>query len=278
MHNLGRKPSILHSNRLSFALTSRLSSFLATTNAKAICTPTQYPTTLHKFDKSPRTNSRPLSLQEDFDSTLPAEPPTDSYLIKEHEYPSIRALRTDADIGDGLWLCSHCRHENILRHYKGTFPFKHLRCHRCHHILCSHCHTSAILSPIPFGLIYARPPPLGRETRYCHVCPTCGLSHRAEQEGSTLDFYATKCAGCGLSSWGDWPRYHIGDHEPYRRDPDASFAELIDQRAEDAARLAFRWVVANKVDSRPASRMSNADVGSDTEEVDAGVEESDGKK
>jgi len=93
-----------------------------------------------------------------------------------------------------------------------------------------------------------------------------------------LDFYATKCAGCGLSSWGDWPRYHIGDHEPYRRDPDASFAELIDQRAEDAARLAFRWVVANKVDSRPASRMSNADVGSDTEEVDAGVEESDGKK
>lgn len=272
MHDLGRKPSLLQSNRLSLALTSRLSSFLETTSAKAICAATPYPSTPHKVTKAPRTSSGPLSLQEDFDSFLSAEPPTDPYLIKEHEYPSIRALRTDEEIGDGLWLCSHCRHENILRHYKGTFPFKHLRCLRCHHILCSHCHTSAILSPIPFGLIHARPLLLGREIRYCHMCPTCGLSHRAEQEGTTLDFYATKCADCGLSSWGDWPRYHIGDHEPYRRDPDVIFAELVDRRAEDASRLAFRWVVANEVDSKLVSRLSDAELGKASEEAEVEVE------
>ncbi|CAO2649100.1 Nn.00g100490.m01.CDS01 [Neocucurbitaria sp. VM-36] len=176
------------------------------------------------------------TLQQLFDAAVLAEAPTESYLIHENKYPSIRALRTDADIGDGLWICCHCRNENILRHYKGPFPFQYLRCNRCNRVLCSECHTSEILSTVPFGMICASQPAGYRELRYCHVCSTCGLSHRAEtSEYATLDFYGVTCAGCGTSSYGDWPRYHIGNNEPYRRDPDATFARLVDQKADNAA-------------------------------------------
>ncbi|KAH9878637.1 hypothetical protein IAQ61_001909 [Plenodomus lingam] len=255
MNDVQRKPSVLHPKRLSLAVTSRLSTLFEKTEPKFPSPPSRSPTAHQKLTKPPRTSSGPLTLQEDFDSTVPAEPPTEPYLIKENDYPNLRALRTDQDIGDGLWLCSHCRHENILRHYKGAFPFKHLRCNRCNHILCPDCHTSAILSAIPYGLIHARRTLTGRQVRYCHVCPTCGLSYRAEQEGTTLDFYGTICVNCSATSWGDWPRYHIGNHEPYRRDPDAVFTQLVDQRAADAARLAFQWVIAN-AGTRPRSRLS----------------------
>lgn len=50
---------------------------------------------------------------EDFRSRIPAEPPTEGYLISQNSYPAIRALRTDEDLGDGLWMCCYCRHENI---------------------------------------------------------------------------------------------------------------------------------------------------------------------
>ncbi|KAF1929674.1 uncharacterized protein M421DRAFT_91501 [Didymella exigua CBS 183.55] len=49
-----------------------------------------------------------LSRQEDYDPKLPAEPPTSPDLISEYRYPHLRALRTDVEIGDGLWLCCHC--------------------------------------------------------------------------------------------------------------------------------------------------------------------------
>jgi hypothetical protein len=63
-------------------------------------------------------------------------------------------------------------------------------------------------------------------------------------EGTTLDFNGVICFGCGTSSYGDWPRYHIGTVEPYRRDPDSSFVKLVMARADDAAKLVFRWELA----------------------------------
>jgi len=63
-------------------------------------------------------------------------------------------------------------------------------------------------------------------------------------EGTTLDFYGVTCFGCGATSYGDWPRYHIENVEPYRRNPDSSFFKLVEARAEDAAKLVFRWEMA----------------------------------
>ncbi|KAF2134050.1 hypothetical protein P153DRAFT_277386, partial [Dothidotthia symphoricarpi CBS 119687] len=180
---------------------------------------------------SRKSDSHLGNLQEDFDSAIPAEEPTCPSFIWDHRYPSLRALRTDMDIGDGLWICCHCRHENILRHFKGRFPFKHLRCNRCDRTLCSSCHTSEILSPLPYGLVQVPEPSRDCELRYCHVCSNCGLSHRAERAGTTLDCYGVVCTGCGVSSYGDWPRYYIGSVESYRRDPDAAFARLGEKKA-----------------------------------------------
>ncbi|KAH7401973.1 hypothetical protein DE146DRAFT_593867, partial [Phaeosphaeria sp. MPI-PUGE-AT-0046c] len=170
--------------------------------------------------QSPLEGTRMGCVQAALQFAEPAELPTDPFLILQNKYPALRALRTDADIGDGMWICYHCRHENILRHWKGPFPFKYLRCDRCDRQLSHTCHSSEVLTPWPFGMISAPAPPLGHEVRYCHVCTQCGLSHRAEMVGTTLDFYGVTCAGCGSSSYGDWPRYYIGSVEPYRRDPD----------------------------------------------------------
>lgn len=178
-------------------------------------------------------------VQATLDFAEPAESPTEPYLILQNKYPALRSLRTDSEIGDGLWICCHCRHENILRHWRGPFPFKYLCCDRCNRRVCHTCHSSEVLTPWPFGMISAPPPPFGREVRYCHVCTKCGLSHRAETVGTTLDFYGVTCIGCGSSSYGEWPRYYIGSVEPYRRDPDSSFVKLVVARADDAAKLVF---------------------------------------
>jgi hypothetical protein len=73
--------------------------------------------------------------------------------------------------------------------------------------------------------------------------------------GTTLDFYGVTCAGCDTSSYGEWPRYHIGNVEPYRRDPDSSFVKLIEARADDAAKLAFQWEMAD-TESEPRSELN----------------------
>jgi hypothetical protein len=74
-------------------------------------------------------------------------------------------------------------------------------------------------------------------------------------EGTTLDFYGVTCAGCGMSSYGDWPRYYIGSVEPYRRDPDSSFVKLVLARTDDAAKLSYMRELADP-ESRPMSRLS----------------------
>jgi hypothetical protein len=141
----------------------------------------------------------------------------------------------------GCGCVCHCRHENIIRHYNGPHPFQYLRCGRCDRGICTDCHCSEVLTPWPMGMISTPRPAPGREVRYCHVCTNCGLSNRAEMEGVTFDFYGITCSGCSTSSYGDWPRYHIGTVEPYRRDPNASFVKLVMAKAEHAARIQFRY-------------------------------------
>jgi hypothetical protein len=144
---------------------------------------TALPNPLFLESRSSKGNRRPGSLQDAFTSAVPAELPTEPHLILENKYPALRSLRTDTEIGDGLWVCCHCHHENILRHWKGPFPFKYLRCNRCERQPCTSCHSSEILTPWPRGMITAHRPAYGHDVRYCHVCTNCGLSHRADLEG-----------------------------------------------------------------------------------------------
>ncbi|KAF1829757.1 hypothetical protein BDW02DRAFT_509197 [Decorospora gaudefroyi] len=242
-----RQSSIFRPDRLSRAFTSTLTSVVEKLEGRKSSAPTYQCPLSPTIERYTKAGGRFASVQEDFDSAIPVEAPTEDYLIQQNKYPAIRALRTDSEIGDGIWRCCHCRHENIVTHYRGAFPFKYLTCNRCDRPICSQCHSSEIISPLPYGMIQAPRSAGGREVRYFHLCTECGLSHRAEMEGNTLDFYGVTCAGCGSASYGDWPRYHIGNNEPYRRDPNISFAKLIDATADDAARLAFRWVIANQV-------------------------------
>ena len=237
-----RKGNNFHNNRLSTVFTSGLTDVLEKYSPLKVSEPKKISTITFPDSRSSKESSR--SVQEVSDSATPAKAPTEPYLIQENKYPSLRSLRTDNDVGDGLWICCHCHHENILRHWKGLFPFKYLRCDRCTRTLCSDCHRSEVLTPWPFGMVNATRPAPGREVRYCHACTNCGFTHRAEMEGTTLDFYGVTCFGCGATSYGDWPRYHIGNVEPYRRDPDSSFFKLVEARAEDAAKLVFRWEMA----------------------------------
>jgi hypothetical protein len=200
-------------------------------------------------------NQRAGSLQNAFTAAVLAELPTEPHLILENKYPALRSLRTDADIGDGLWICCHCHHENILRHWKGPFPFKYLHCDRCDRLICKDCHSFEILTSWPRGMITAYRTSVGQDVRYCHVCMNCGLSHRAELEGTTLDFYGVTCAGCKTSSSGNWSRYFIGSVEPYRRDPDSSFVKLVLARADDGAKLSYIRDLADP-DSRSVSRLT----------------------
>ncbi|KAH6612561.1 hypothetical protein C7974DRAFT_80365 [Boeremia exigua] len=229
--------STLFSNPLSICL--NLKSFIRMTEIERVKHRRQLPITSQAA--LPKGCNQVTSSQKDYTSKVLVEPPTEPSLIADHRFPSLRALTSDAEIGDGLWLCCHCRHENILRHYAGLFPFKHLTCRRCTRIVCSHCHTTEILSPLPFGMVHAPAPAQGREPRYLHVCTACGLSHRAEMVGSTIDFYGVTCQGCGASSYGDWPRFCIGSVEPYRRDPDARYVRLVEQKAERAVCQRCCW-------------------------------------
>lgn len=185
----------------------------------------------------PLTRTSSKSVRKDYDSSIRVEAPTRPCLIRQHRYPSLRALTTDEKIGDGIWVCCDCRYENILRHYGGQFPFKHLVCAGCKHTLCDDCLTTEIVTPMPTGLALAPRPSKGEELRYFQMCPGCGLSHRAGMGRKTeiLDFCGVTCAGCGAFSDGDWPRFRIGSVEPYRLDPDASSARLDELRGERAA-------------------------------------------
>lgn len=229
-----------HSKRLSTAVTWRLTNVVEKYNERKANESSRI-SVITLPETRPSKESSCGSLEDILNHAVLAEEPTDSYLVLENVYPSIRNLLTDDDIGDGLWICCLCHHENVLRHWKGPYPFKYLLWDRCNRKLCSSCHSSEVLKPWPFGLVSAPQPAPGREVRYCHVCTNCGSTHRAEMEGTTLDFYEVTCAGYGTTSYGDWPGYHIGTVEPYRRYPYSSFVKFIEVRADEALKLAVRW-------------------------------------
>jgi hypothetical protein len=249
---LQRRSTIFSSRRISALFTPRLTPGTDQVDRRS-SDPATFPIPTSSEPCSSRDSSRG-ALHDVLDSAIPAESPTEPYLILENKYPALRSLRTDGDIGDGLWICCHCHHENIIRHWKGPYPFKYLCCDRCTRKLCLNCHSTEVLTHWPVGMISAPRPAVGCEVRYCHMCTTCGLTHRAEMAGTTLDFYGVTCAGCDTSSYGEWPRYHVGSVEPYRRDPDSSFVKLIEARADDAAKVSYRWEMAD-MEPEPGSGL-----------------------
>jgi hypothetical protein len=62
----------------------------------------------------PLTHTSSKVIRKDYDSNILVEGPTPPFLINQHRYPSLRSLKTDEEIGDGIWVCCQCRHENIL--------------------------------------------------------------------------------------------------------------------------------------------------------------------
>lgn len=166
--------------------------------------------------------------------------------------------------GDGLWEC--CRGHEVsdqvrlhialsidpslsppqqeLIHWTGAYPFKHVRCTQCEHILCRNCCTTEVLSPLE----HESPRPNAfygatEHVMYGQICPGCGLSHRAHTvqtlDGAVADRIVTfahlTCA-CGLPATTSWLQFRIGPADEYRSNPHEAFATLSCQRAEHSVR------------------------------------------
>ena len=139
------------------------------------------------------------------------------------QYPHLNAYEER----DGVWVCC-CKHENPLQHFKGAFPFKRLVCGSCSHILCSACETTAIIVPIHDHPTLTEK---GRtELRFFQVCPSCGLSHRAEnrrpdQHGNRLCWVPkvshsdAEACSCGEVARPSWLKYAIGEACEFRLEP-----------------------------------------------------------
>jgi hypothetical protein len=139
------------------------------------------------------------------------------------QYPHLNAHEER----DGVWVCC-CKHENPLQHFKGMFPFKRLVCGSCSHVLCSACETTAMISPLQEHADFQEKD----ETvlRFFQVCPSCGLSHRAEtrkpdEHGNRLCWVpkvshsdADTCS-CGEPARFNWLKYAIGEAYGFRLEP-----------------------------------------------------------
>ncbi|KAJ4370391.1 hypothetical protein N0V83_004909 [Neocucurbitaria cava] len=160
-------------------------------------------------------------------------------------------LRTDAS--DGLWVCC-CGHENTLVHYQGAFPFKYLKCGRCDHILCPHCRTSEILTPVQAHILHVeldeQSSARREEVRFCRLCRACGLMHRASMDGCHVRFSEDKCR-CGEAFMKEGSYFYIGDVFAWRCDPAGRAVELsLDQKLAASERyLANQKTVPEKVKS-----------------------------
>jgi hypothetical protein len=146
-HNLAlamlqRKGSILGRRRISGLFTPKLIDINEKNHTRQPSDLSRLSVLLSPAPRSPKDSSRAGSLQDAFQAAVPAEEPTEPYLILQNKYPAIRSMRRDEDTGDGMWLCCHCRHENILRHFTGPYLFQYLRCGRCDRHICSDCHSS----------------------------------------------------------------------------------------------------------------------------------------
>lgn len=139
------------------------------------------------------------------------------------QYPHLNAHEER----DGVWVCC-CKHENPLQHFKGAFPFKRLVCGSCSHVLCSDCETTAIIAPLHEQTTLIEKG--WTELRLFQVCPSCGLSHRAEnrmpdQHGNRLCWVPevshshVETCSCGEPARSNWSKYAIGEAYGFRLEP-----------------------------------------------------------
>jgi hypothetical protein len=111
-----RRSTIFSSRRISSFFSRRLTPVTDQVDRRA-SGPARLPIPTAPESRSSKDSSRG-GLHDVLDSAIPAELPTKPYLIFENKDPALRSLRTDGDVGDGLWICCHCHHENILRYWK----------------------------------------------------------------------------------------------------------------------------------------------------------------
>lgn len=118
---------------------------------------------------------------------------------------------------DGVWACC-CGKENELIYYKGTYPFKYLRCERCNHHPCRTCKAAlhGVLRPLnrrdTSGPVMTK-----AKGDFCTVCSSCGLSYRAVRHNKDVIF-PRKCH-CGDHFGPHAMRYRIHPADGYRRNP-----------------------------------------------------------
>jgi hypothetical protein len=151
-------------------------------------------------------------LQKDLAHAVRAEAPPPPAIWTSHPYKNL--LLSDnglTNVGDGVFICSSCRAENILIHFKGDHPFKYLRCRVCEHVFCAKCPSSRILQAAVVRSLR------GCELQAGCLCPRCGLSHRAVLRRDGLSF-DVNCP-CGNMYDSSWVRFSIGGAVDYRRDP-----------------------------------------------------------
>ena len=185
----------------------------------------------------------PLTMQQQLDYAQPAESARTPMVSSEGagaDYDYLRAMKVH---DDGLWLCC-CGFENKLVHWTGPFPFKHLKCGECEHVLCDNCETTEILTPWnpKMGVI-----PDANGLRLLQVCPSCGLSHRAvvyeDHNGKHLEWvpkashsYAETCHYGHLAGF-KWLQYAIRSPGIYQLSHKAATRELKEKRSKAKSHL-----------------------------------------
>lgn len=160
------------------------------------------------------------------------------------EYPYL-------DLGqrkDGVWVCC-CGDEKPLVHFQGAFPFKHLKCGKCDHVLCERCETTGIVAVLQDNSFTAMLDETG--VRVFQICPSCGLSHRAVEFEDCIYWVPSpsyshpgKCS-CGAPAKPDWIKCAIGEPWVYREDPveavhECKTKQMEDKVQRDEAKLTYR--------------------------------------
>ncbi|KAF1929882.1 uncharacterized protein M421DRAFT_132042 [Didymella exigua CBS 183.55] len=158
---------------------------------------------------------------------------------------------TDAH-GHGIWVCC-CGHDNTLVHRAGAHPFCKLACGKCAHILCQHCLTSAIVTPLSDARRAAMaalelPKLRGIVETLFQVCPHCGLSFQAQMcapdhSGERLVWapivshsHSELCA-CGAAAKAEWLKFVVGDAMAYCLHPAWALHALKNTRVEEGLQM-----------------------------------------
>ncbi|KAF2242508.1 hypothetical protein BU26DRAFT_510368 [Trematosphaeria pertusa] len=147
-------------------------------------------------------------------------------------YPKHHPQNT-GPVADGLWLCCHCRTESELELWRGDYPFKHLTCPRCDHIICRECCTTAVFTPLEEGsgrVLGWRGSP-NEEPRFGQMDE---VTQYREQTLMSFDFPEFLCV-CGYAADDTWIHFFIGLADEHRGNSDASAAQISVQKAGGAA-------------------------------------------